>query len=144
MMQEPGMLQAQACHPRACCQTRTRAPLPRKDAPGDWCSRRGLDASRVVGRAVSSGCRELPGGPSEPRCVSSPTHYSPPPRAQPGQHGRVALRLGNSTQDFFSEPASSQEGFPEACAEKGDRPLLAPSQDCLVKSLGGYRGGVRS
>lgn len=90
---EPGMLQAQACPAEPAVRHAPEHRSPGKDAPGDWCLGGGLDASRVVGWAVSSGCRGLPGRPLWAPLRGSPTATLLLPRAQPGQHGRGALRL---------------------------------------------------
>ena len=64
------------------------------------------------GAAAAGGSREAPLGPAR----GSPTALLPPERSQDST--AVALSDSSSTQDFFSEPASSQEGSRRPCAEK--------------------------
>lgn len=125
MVQEPRMLQAQACPSEPAVRHAPEHRSPGKEALGDWCLWEGLDASRAAGRAVSSGCGGLPGRPLWAPLRSSPTAaLLLPERSQDST--AVALSDSSSTQDFFSEPASSQEGSRRPCAEK--RPPAPISQ----------------
>lgn len=120
--------------PRACCQTRTRAPLPGEGRPGRLVPRRGARCLQGGGPGSEQWLQGAPGEAPLGPAAWLTHHYSPPPQsaARTARPWRSQTRAPPRTSSASLPAPRRAPGGP---AQRRGRPLLAPNQDCLVKSF---------
>ena len=116
--------------PRASCQTRTGAPLS-GEALGAWCLWWGARCAQGGGLGREQQLREAPGRPLWAPLSAHPPLSSPQSAARTARPWRSRTPAPPRTSSA-SPPAPRRA--PGGPAQRRGCPLLAPKQDCLLKT----------